>query len=607
MKIGIDYYPEQKSKSAVQKDAELMAKNGIKLVRIGEKCWCRLETDENSFRFDWLDETISIFARFGIGVVLCIPLAYPPQWLRKKSNSTCINSPDFLRYISIFTDEFTKHYSHNKAVAGIHLESSGNVCSCEHCRTEFIEWLKDKYDKKIENLNKAFGSIADGEEYSSWEQIPDENEKNPAYLLNYYRFVSDCRKKYINIQSGIVKKNMPRISVTVSIQEDANPYSGYYCAGYISAENGIYDDGSNNFRYDFIRGILNRNFILTQNFGDSMPSPNILRGCAFQAFSHGADTIYYRWNTSLSGKDMFRYGLIDHSGIPSRCFFEFSEFCKMAMRLESISDTVIKSQVAVLYSPESEYAFNMHENMSYLLLLKKFHSAFRKYGADVDVIDARTDFSKYSLVIAPCLYINDKTVTENIYRYVINGGTLVMTARSGVKDNENNCIPEHLPTVFRELVGAEVAEYDIRPGKQCISDYSGQVFECSEWCDILKVNTARVYAEYGTNYYMGCPAVTVNDYCKGKVYYIGTVPDTDFCMDFVGKLMKYHSIPRLTGIPDGVEVTTRTNSRDDFIIFFNNSPKNQIIDLPKAMYSVIDSRGKQSIELAPYDADILRK
>ena len=77
-------------------------------------------------------------------------------------------------------------------------------------------------------------------------------------------------------------------------------------------------------------------------------------------------------------------------------------------------------------------------------------------------------------------------------------------------------------------------------------------------------------------------------------------------MDFVGKLMKYHGIPRLQGVPDGIEVTTRSGEKDGFIIFFNNSSESQSIELPKAMYSVIDSRGKQKIELSPYDADILR-
>jgi len=606
MKIGIDYYPEQYNKSVMQRDAELMAKTGIKLIRMGEKSWCRLEPHDNSYSFEWFDEAISIFARYGIGIVLAIPAGKPPHWLRNKAESICLNSPELLKHLSRFTDEFTKHYSQNKAVAGIHIDCNIDICDCKYCRDEFVNWLKDRYES-LENLNRAFGSIADGEEYTEWEQVASEKKRSSSLMLDRYRYSCECRRRYINFQGAVAKKNMPKIPLTVSSHSGVDFYYEYDCMKYISAEGIPEDDGLNNFRYDLSRGILKRNFILTQKFGKSIPRPNTLKGNAIQAFSHGANTIYYKWKTALSGEDMFEYGIIDHSGIPSRCFFEFSEFCKMAMRLESINDTVLKSDIGILYSPESEYAFGMHENMPYIRQLMKFYTSFRKYGANVDIISAKSELSGYSLVIAPCIYVNDKAVTENIYRYVINGGTLVMTTRSGVKSSSNNCISEHLPTVFRELIGAEVTEYDCRTENQSITDYSGQVFECTDWCDILKLNTARAYAEYSRNYYMGCPAITVNDYCKGKVYYIGTVPDDSFCMNFVGKLMKYHSIPRLKGMPEGIEVTTRTNGRDDFIIFFNNSCENQVIDLPKAMYSVVDSRGKERIELSPYGADILRK
>ena len=37
---------------------------------------------------------------------------------------------------------------------------------------------------------------------------------------------------------------------------------------------------------------------------------------------------------------------------------------------------------------------------------------------------------------------------------LINGGTLVLTTRSGVKDEHNNCIMDTLPTEFKELIGA---------------------------------------------------------------------------------------------------------------------------------------------------------
>lgn len=36
MKIGVDYYPEQWDREMWEKDAETMARTGVKLVRIAE-------------------------------------------------------------------------------------------------------------------------------------------------------------------------------------------------------------------------------------------------------------------------------------------------------------------------------------------------------------------------------------------------------------------------------------------------------------------------------------------------------------------------------------------------------------------------------------------
>ena len=81
----------------------------------------------------------------------------------------------------------------------------------------------------------------------------------------------------------------------------------------------------------------------------------------------------------------------------------------------------------------------------------------------------------------------------------------------------------------------------------------------------------------------------------------------DFYEDFVSKLMKQKGIPRLKGLPRGVEVTTRTNGIDEYIFFFNNSEENASIGLPKAMYSIIDSTGKDRIDLKPFEMEVVRK
>ena len=140
-----------------------------------------------------------------------------------------------------------------------------------------------------------------------------------------------------------------------------------------------------------------------------------------------------------------------------------------------------------------------------------------------------------------------------------------------------------------------------------IKDFSGTEFTCRKWCDIIELGTARAYAEYADSFYEGTPAVTMNRYCSGVAYYVGTVCDFEFYESFAGNLMRQTGIPRLKGLPDGVEVTTRTNGLDEYVFFFNNSEQNATITLPKAMYSIIDSIGKDKLELKPFEMDIVRK
>ena len=51
MNIGVDYYPEQWDKSLLQADADLMAKTGVKIVRVAEFAWSELEPQDGQFTF----------------------------------------------------------------------------------------------------------------------------------------------------------------------------------------------------------------------------------------------------------------------------------------------------------------------------------------------------------------------------------------------------------------------------------------------------------------------------------------------------------------------------------------------------------------------------
>ena len=81
MRIGADYYPEHWEKERWKTDAEMMVKANIKVIRIGEFAWSLYEPEEGKYEFDWMDEALDFFGKYGIKVVMCTPSATPPKWI----------------------------------------------------------------------------------------------------------------------------------------------------------------------------------------------------------------------------------------------------------------------------------------------------------------------------------------------------------------------------------------------------------------------------------------------------------------------------------------------------------------------------------------------
>lgn len=656
MKIGVDYYPEQWDKSMWSHDAELMAQTGVKLVRIGEFAWSKLEPQDGVFDFEWLDEVISIFSRYKIEVVLCTPTNCPPLWLYQAYPETirigadgrpiqtgirghrCVNSPIFMDYAKRITHQLALRYGSNPSVVAWQIDNELEAyhCSCDVCKEKFRNWLIDRYDT-LENINNTYGTTVWSNEYSDVSQIEPPTAypqawQNPSLCLDYYRFSSECTAMYAKELAMAIKLEIPRAKVTTNTWfcEDAPDFYKLFSElDFVSYDNyppmrlpkDPEEFYSHAFHLDLMRGIKGDKFWIMEQLSGATgswapmspaPKPGMIKGYSLQALAHGADTVvHFRWRSAAKGAEMHWQGLIDQSNVPGRRFFEFSELCKTAAKLSVIDTTELISDIAIIYSPENDRAFKIQpqsEGFYYLEQLKAFHRAFSAYGANIDVISPDADFSNYKVVVAPCMYLYKKSTAESLYRYVIKGGTLVMTNRSGVKDSSNNYVNETLPTVYRELIGAEITECDpIGNDERTITDFAGNKFTCKKWCDVLNVTTAKAYAEYDDGFYRCCPAVTMNRYCGGVAYYVGTICGSDFYKSLAANIMKQTGIPRFNGLPEGVEVTTRTNGLDDYIFFFNNSEKNAAIGLPKPMYSIIDTVGKDKIELKPFDMDIIRK
>ena len=652
MKIGVDYYPEQWDRTLWNQDADLMARIGIKTVRLSGLMWPVLEPRDGEFDFSWLDDAIGIFSHYGIEVILCVPTNCLPMWLYQKHpeiirlgademplqpgvrSRRCINSPVFMDYANRLTKQLALHYGSNPTVSAWQIDSGIEAfpCICKNCKDKFRAWLLEKYGD-LSTINSALGTKGWSGEYTDITQIRPplvyaESRQNPALSLDFYRFTTESTAAFVKEIALTIRREAPKANITTNaaFKENLPDFFKLFAdLDFVSYNNNSGESsgksGSNAFNLDLMRGIQGKNFCVMEQLSGAVggrhvipptPKPGMITGYSLQALAHGADTVIHsRWRSAISGSDMFSYGIIDHSNIPGRRFFEFSELCKTASKLTAIDSTTIVSEAAILYSPENEFALTNQPQgkvFTYIEQLRSFHSAFSRFGANVDIVSPDDDLSGYKVVIAPEMYVYRKSTAENLYRFVIKGGTLIMTNRSGVKDSNNNCVMEALPTVYKELVGAEITECDpIGDRQQTILDFAGNKFTCSQWCDILKLTTAKAYAEYNDGFYRCCPAVTMNKYCSGVVYYVGTVCGSDFYESLIGNVMRQTGIPRLKGLPVGVEVTTRTNGNDDFIFFFNNSEESVTINLPKPMYSILALEGRDRVDLRPYEMEIVRK
>lgn len=461
--------------------------------------------------------------------------------------------------------------------------------------------------------------------------------QNPSLTLDFNRYASDSTVDYVEFQSRLIRsidkkalittnnwlcENMPDFYQMFE-KLDFVSYDNYPTTKLPDSQQELY---SHAFHLDLMRGIKQKNFWIMEQLSGSVGSwmpmspalrPGMLKGYALQAIAHGADAVlHFRWRTAVSGAEMFWHGILDHSNIPGRRYQEFTELCDTVNGLQELDGSVIQNRVALLYGSDQEYGFKLQhqtEGMYYLEQLKSLHDGFTSIGIGIDIIDENADLSGYDIILAPTLFIVKENIVNNLYDFVDRGGSLVLTNRSGVKDTSNQCIMSPLPAVFSELAGAHVAEYDpvgvqIQPVRlinqtwkahwektcQNIDSVIDRAAEnsiskperkgkvgvrencfCTQWCDLLELDTARAVAVYGDQYYEGIPAITVNDFGRGRAYYLGTVLERELYITLAKILAEEKQMTYIANLPLGVEVTQRKRERECWSFLFNNTDKVQ--------------------------------
>jgi beta-galactosidase len=662
-RFGADYYPEQWDESRWEQDAALMQAAGFNIVRLAEFAWGKMEPRENQFDFDWLDRAIAILASHGIDVVLGTPTASPPPWVMVQDPNLfltdadgtrrtyglrreyCPSHPLYRQHSVRIVHAMAQHFKDNPAVIGWQIDNElGDRCYCETCRAEFQNWLKAKYGT-LDNLNEKWGTIFWSHTYSDWSQIPapltialpNSPVHNPGLALDYRRFMSDTYCKFQKLQIDILREHCPSHFITHNLMGFGYSQLNYFdlAADLDHVSWDIY------FRHQWdmtadvdparaalscaaMRGLKKQNYwVMEQQSGGGgwdmlavTPKPGELRLCTYQTIAHGADAIlYFRWRTACFGTEQNWHGILDHHGIPGR---RYTETAQVGQELQKIGDLLvgsqIRSQVAIMQSYDSRFAFQgqpNHPRFSYESHIQDIYRGFHHHNVAVDVISEKDSLAGYKLVIVPAMYVLTEQTATHLEKFAADGGIVVFTIRTGVKDAFNAVVDMKLPGLVAKKCGIEVDEYISMPpeqGNQIQFNLPelNAAFPTSTLADVLEPKGAQVIAHHVHDFYAGKPAATINHYGKGNVVYLGVLGDGAYYDSLARWLSNLTGIQPLLETPAGVEVTERWQGEKRLLFVLNHNEQAQTLTLITAYKNLLtDQTLHGEIQIEPLDVLIL--
>ena len=82
--LGTCYYPEHWDRSLWEEDLNRMLEAGIRVIRIAEFAWNKIEPREGEYTYDFFDSFLDVVEKTPMKVIFCTPTATPPAWLTEE-------------------------------------------------------------------------------------------------------------------------------------------------------------------------------------------------------------------------------------------------------------------------------------------------------------------------------------------------------------------------------------------------------------------------------------------------------------------------------------------------------------------------------------------
>lgn len=510
MHFGGDYNPEQWDEATWHEDVRLMREAGVTMVSLGIFAWARIQPDEHTFDFDWLDRVVGLLHENGVAVDLATATASPPAWaaraypgiLPQDENGATYwpgsrqayspSSPHYRRLAARLVTAIAERYHDHPAVVLWHVN---NEYGChlhydysENAAVAFRAWLQRKYGD-VEALNRRWGTLFWSQRYGSFDEIVPPRKApyshNPAGLLDFRRFTSDTLLELYTMERDIIRASGATQPVTTNFMGAFPPLDYWKWAAEVDvvSDDNYFDPADPEsfrgaaFTRDLMRSLKpgvpwllmeQATSAVSWRPSNAPKAPGQMAALSMQAVGRGADAVlFFQWRQSRRGSEKFHSAMVPQAGTGTRIWREVVELGRTLQGLPELSQTTggptgSGARVALVLDWENWWAIRNPDHpvaLDLLELVQRWYTALHRQNIAVDLVLPGADLAPYAVVVLAHSYLLTSGSAANLSAFVERGGHLLVTPFSDVVDEDDAFRDGGFQVGLRDALGVTVVEF----------------------------------------------------------------------------------------------------------------------------------------------------
>ena len=628
--LGVCYYPEHLPSEYWVTDFDSMRQIGLRIVRVGEFAWSRLEPEPGEYRFSWLEQVLDLAESKGLSIVLGTPTSAPPKWLvdqipdmvavdangqRKGFGSRrhyCFSHLGYRKECERIVARLAQALGEHPAVVAWQTDNEFGCHSTilsysEAARIAFRVWLKNRYGS-VDQLNQAWGNVFWSMEYRNFDEIELPNltvtDPNPAHELDFRRFSSDEVDSFNRLQVDLIRRYSPGRAILhnfmatfldfdhfkVSKSLDAASWDSYPLGAltqlkapetHKARQLHLGDPDLSAFHHDLYRACgRGRFWVMEQQPGpvnwaayNPAPHPGVVRLWTFEAIAHGAEVVsYFCWRQAPFAQEQMHSGLNLPNREPDAGFFEARQAASELSHLDLAPST--PAEIALVYDYEAAWTLAIQpqrDSYDYFAAVLSFYRALRRSGLNIDILPQDAPLDAYKLVVIPSLPIVSPSLVEALKRF---SGQVLIGPRTGSKTQNFQIPPELPPGPLGQLMPIKITRVESLPDFVSLPLQSVN-YRCRLWLEHVRTDL-KPFIQLADGHGIA--------YRNGKMTYLTSWAEQSLLDKMVEDLLNAEGF-KLSELPSGVRVRTRGRHR----FFFNYNPEPAKLDLPAETKLVLGS------------------